>query len=120
MKNLFIFAALALGVATLNSCTQEDTTEVPVESRMKPASNMRELTEQLKAYDARFVRNEEMPLRVPGGVKFNKLDYAKIADQPMVVSDFMASYRRLPDLLKAQNQNDEQTEAFLKAIDWKK
>lgn len=41
MKNLFIFAALALGVATLNSCTQEDTTEVPVESRMKPASNMR-------------------------------------------------------------------------------
>ena len=49
MKNLFIFAALALGVATLNSCTQEDTTEVPVESWMKPASNMRELTEQLKA-----------------------------------------------------------------------
>ena len=49
MKNLFIFAALALGVATLNSCTQEDTTEVPVESRMKQASNMRELTEQLKA-----------------------------------------------------------------------
>ena len=49
MKNLFIFAALALGVAKLNSCTQEDTTEVPVESRMKPASNMRELTEQLKA-----------------------------------------------------------------------
>lgn len=79
MKNLFIFAALALGVATLNSCTQEDTTEVPVEGRMKPASNMRELTEQLKAYDARFVRNEEMPLRLPGGVKFNKLDYAKIA-----------------------------------------
>ena len=30
MKNLFIFAALALGVATLNSCTQEDSTEVPV------------------------------------------------------------------------------------------
>lgn len=50
MKKRFIFAALALGVATLNSCTQEDTTEVPVESRMKPASNMRELTEQLKAY----------------------------------------------------------------------
>ena len=79
MKKRFIFAALALGVATLNSCTQEDTTEVPVESRMKPASNMRELTEQLKAYDARFVRNEEMPVRLPGGVKFNKLDYAKIA-----------------------------------------
>ena len=50
MKKRFIFAALALGMATLNSCTQEDTTEVPVESRMKPASNMRELTEQLKAY----------------------------------------------------------------------
>ena len=46
---------------------------------MKPASNMRELTEQLKAYDARFVRHEEMPVRLPGGVKFNKLDYAKIA-----------------------------------------
>ena len=49
MKKCFIFAALALGMATLNSCTQEDTTEVPVESRMKPASNKRELTEQLKA-----------------------------------------------------------------------
>ena len=49
MKKLFVFTAIALGVATLNSCTQEDTTEVPVESRMKPASNMRELTEQLKA-----------------------------------------------------------------------
>ena len=49
MKKRFIFTVIALGVATLNSCTQEDTTEVPVESRMKPASNMRELTEQLKA-----------------------------------------------------------------------
>ena len=49
MKKRFIFAALALSVATLNSCNQEDTTEVPVESRMKPANNMRELTEQLKA-----------------------------------------------------------------------
>ena len=49
MKKLFVFTAIALGVATLSSCTQEDTTEVPVESRMKPASNMRELTEQLKA-----------------------------------------------------------------------
>lgn len=58
MKNLFIFAALALSVATLNSCNQEDTTEIPVESRVKPASNMRELTEQLKAYDAQFVHNE--------------------------------------------------------------
>ena len=79
MKNLFIFAALALGVATLNSCTQEDSTEVPVESRMKPASNMRELTEQLKAYDARFIRTEEMPVRLAKGVSFTKLDYAKIA-----------------------------------------
>ena len=49
MKKRFIFAALVFGMATLNSCTQEDTTEVPVESRMKQASNMRELTEQLKA-----------------------------------------------------------------------
>lgn len=79
MKKRFIFAALALGMATLNSCTQEDTTEVPVESRMKPASNMRELTEQLKAYDARFIRTEEMPVRLAKGVSFTKLDYAKIA-----------------------------------------
>ena len=49
MKKRFIFAALALCVAMLNSCTQEDTTEIPVKSRVKPASNMRELTEQLKA-----------------------------------------------------------------------
>ena len=26
MKKLFVFTAIALGVATLNSCTQEDTT----------------------------------------------------------------------------------------------
>ena len=79
MNKRFIFAALALGMATLNTCTQEDTTEVPVESRMKPASNMRELTEQLKAYDARFIRTEEMPVRLAKGVSFTKLDYAKIA-----------------------------------------
>ncbi|MGN1239139.1 MAG: TIM-barrel domain-containing protein [Muribaculaceae bacterium] len=76
-----------------------------------------------KEMEAMKYRNSGVVFQQPFGILGSvseALDYAKIADQPMVVSDFMASYRRLPDLLKAQNQNDEQTEAFLKAIDWKK
>lgn len=76
-----------------------------------------------KEMEAMKYRNSGVVFQQPFGILGSvseALDYAKIADQPMVVSDFMASYRRLPDLLKAQNKNDEQTEAFLKAIDWKK
>ena len=79
MKRLIFLAIVAIGMVALHSCSQEDEQEYPVAKKVKPASNMRELTEQLKAYDARFIRIEEMPARLPGGVTFSKLDYAKLA-----------------------------------------
>ena len=72
--------------------------------------------EAMKYRDAGVVFRQ--PFGILGSVS-EAMDYAKLADQPMVVSDFMASYKRLPELLKAQNQNEEQTAAFLKAIDCK-
>ena len=72
--------------------------------------------EAMKYRDAGVVFRQ--PFGILGSVS-EAMDYAKLADQPMVVSDFMASYKRLPELLKAQKQSEEQTEAFLKAIDWK-
>ena len=48
------------------------------------------------------------------------LNYAKVADQPLIVMDFMDSYNRLPELLVVQEQNEEQSKAFLEAVDWKK
>ena len=75
-----------------------------------------------KEMEAMKYRNAGVVFRQPFGILGSvseAMDYAKLADQPMVVSDFMASYKRLPELLKAQKQSEEQTEAFLKAIDWK-
>lgn len=71
--------------------------------------------EAMKYRDAGVVFRQ--PFGILGSVS-EALNYAKLADQPMVVSDFMASYNRLPDLLKAQNQSEEQASAFLKAICW--
>lgn len=42
------------------------------------------------------------------------------ASKQKVIADFMTSYAQLPELLKNKNQNEEQTKAFLEAIDWKK
>ena len=75
-----------------------------------------------KEMEAMKYRNAGVVFRQPFGILGSvseAMDYAKLADQPMVVSDFMSSYKRLPELLKAQKQSEEQTEAFLKAIDWK-
>ena len=75
-----------------------------------------------KEMEAMKYRDAGVVFRQPFGILVSvseAMDYAKLADQPMVVSDFMASYKRLPELLKAQKQSEEQTEAFLKAIDWK-
>ena len=58
------------------------------------------------------------PFAILGSVS-ESLNYAAPADQPAVVNQFTASYKRLPELLKAQKLNEEQTAAFLQAIDWK-
>ena len=61
---------------TLHSCTQESDVDFSVENNAKAVDNMCDLTEQLKAYDAQFIRVEQIPVRLPGGVTFSKLDYA--------------------------------------------
>ena len=73
--------------------------------------------EAMKYRDAGVVFRK--PFGILGSVS-EALNYAKLADQPMVVSDFMASYSRLPELLKGQNLSEEQTADFLKAINWQK
>ena len=72
--------------------------------------------EAMKYRDAGVVFRQ--PFAILGSVS-ESLSYAKAADQPAVLNQFTASYKRLPELLKAQNLNEEQTAAFLQAIDWK-
>lgn len=79
MKKLLFFAAVVICMATLHSCTQESDVDFSVENNAKAVDNMRDLTEQLKAYDAQFIRVEQIPVRLPGGVTFSKLDYARLA-----------------------------------------
>lgn len=80
MKNLLFFAVVAIGLATLHSCAQDGSeADFSVVNKTRHVHNMRELTEQLKAYDARFIRVEQMPARLPGGVTFSKVDYAILA-----------------------------------------
>ena len=59
------------------------------------------------------------PFAILGSVS-EALNYDKAVDQPQTVSGFMASYQRLPELLKAQNLDEEQSAAFLNAIDWQR
>ena len=91
-------------------------TAVSLDGMKARAHRIAKEMEAMKYRDAGVVFRQ--PFGILGSVS-EAMDYAKLADQPMVVSDFMASYKRLPELLKAQNQNEEQTAAFLKAIDWK-
>ena len=91
-------------------------TAVSLDGMKARAHRIAKEMEAMKYRDAGVVFRQ--PFGILGSVS-EAMDYAKLADQPMVVSDFMASYKRLPALLKAQNQNEEQTAAFLKAIDWK-
>ena len=91
-------------------------TAVSLDGMKARAHRIAKEMEAMKYRDAGVVFRQ--PFGILGSVS-EAMDYAKLADQPMVVSDFMASYKRLPELLKAQNQNKEQTAAFLKAIDWK-
>ncbi|MGN0258007.1 MAG: DUF5110 domain-containing protein, partial [Bacteroides sp.] len=72
--------------------------------------------EAMKYRDAGVVFRQ--PFAILGSVS-EALSYATAAGQPTVVNRFMESYCRLPELLKAQQLNDEQTAAFLQAIDWK-
>ena len=57
------------------------------------------------------------PFAILGSVS-EAMYYAKVADQPMIVADFMNSYRNLPALLKDQKQDDGQIKAFVEAVDW--
>lgn len=91
-------------------------TAVSLDGMKARAHRIAKEMEAMKYRDAGVVFRQ--PFGILGSVS-EAMDYAKLADQPMVVSDFMASYKLLPELLKAQNQNEEQTAAFLKAIDWK-
>ena len=91
-------------------------TAVSLDGMKARAHRIAKEMEAMKYRDAGVVFRQ--PFGILGSVS-EAMDYAKLADQPMVVSDFMASYKRLPEVLKAQNQNEEQTAAFLKAIDWK-
>ena len=72
--------------------------------------------EAMKYRDAGVVFRQ--PFAILGSVS-ESLSYAKAADQPAALNKFIAGYKRLPELLKAQNLNEEQTAAFLQAIDWK-
>ena len=72
--------------------------------------------EAMKYRDAGVVFRQ--PFAILGSVS-ESLNYAAPADQPAVVNQFTASYKRLPELLQAQQLNEEQTAAFLQAIDWK-
>ena len=72
--------------------------------------------EAMKYRDAGVVFRQ--PFAILGSVS-ESLNYANSADQPAVVSQFTASYERLPELLKAQKLNEEQIAAFLQAVDWK-
>ena len=91
-------------------------TAVSLDGMKARAHRIAKEMEAMKYRDAGVVFRQ--PFGILGSVS-EAMDYAKLADQPLVVSDFMASYKRLPELLKAQKQSEEQTEAFLKAIDWK-
>lgn len=79
MKKLLNFAVVVICMAALHSCTQDHEAEYTFGNKAKVVDNMRDLTEQLKAYDAQFMRVEQIPARLPGGVTFSKLDYAKLA-----------------------------------------
>ena len=72
--------------------------------------------EAMKYRDAGVVFRQ--PFAILGSVS-ESLNYANSSDQPAVVSQFTASYERLPELLKAQKLNEEQIAAFLQAVDWK-
>ena len=91
-------------------------TEVSLDGMKARAHRIAKEMEAMKYRDAGVVFHRQFGIL---GSVSEALDYADAADQPMAVSDFMASYQRLPELLKAQKQNEEQIEAFLKAVDWK-
>lgn len=71
--------------------------------------------EALKYRDAGIVF--KAPFAILGSVN-EAMYYGSVAEQHKIVSNFMESYSQLPELLKKQNQNEEQAKAFLEAIDW--
>lgn len=73
--------------------------------------------EALKYRDAGIVF--KAPFAILGSVN-EAMYYGSAAEQHKIISNFMESYSQLPELLKNQNQNEEQAKAFLEAVDWQK
>ena len=73
MRKIYLFIGFALCTCTFVSCTQ-DTNESHVKLE---AESVKKLTARLEVFNSTIPNFPES--RLPGGVKFSKLDYAKIA-----------------------------------------
>ena len=92
-------------------------TEVSLDGMKAISHRMAKEMEALKYRDSGIIFRKAFGIL---GSLAEALNYAKVADQPLIVMDFMDSYNRLPELLVVQEQNEEQSKAFLEAVDWKK
>ncbi|WP_308589490.1 hypothetical protein [uncultured Prevotella sp.] len=80
-KKIFLFASI-LGILALSSCSQEsEESQEQQRKELRSSSSIKELTEQLKAYNSQFyIQNEEQTAvaRLPK-ITYSKLDMVKIA-----------------------------------------
>ena len=92
-------------------------TEQTLDGMKARAHRLSKEFEALKYRDAGIVF--KAPFAILGSVN-EAMYYGSAAEQHKIVSNFMESYSQLPELLKNQNQNEEQAKAFLEAVDWQK
>ena len=82
-KKIFLFASI-LGILALSSCSQEvEESQEQQRKELRSSSNIKELTEQLKAYNSQFsastiVEPQEAVSRIPK-ITYSKGDMVKIA-----------------------------------------
>ena len=80
-KKIFLFTSI-LGILALSSCSQEsEESQEQQRKELRSSSSIKELTEQLKAYNSQFyIQNEEQTAvaRLPK-ITYSKLDMVKIA-----------------------------------------
>ncbi len=82
-KKIFLFASI-LGILALSSCSQEvEESQEQQRKELRSSSSIKELTEQLKAYNSRFsastiVEPQEAVSRIPK-ITYSKGDMVKIA-----------------------------------------
>ena len=82
-KKIFIFASI-LGILALSSCSQEsEDSQEQQRKELRSSSSIKELTEQLKAYNSQFsastiVEPQEAVSRIPK-ITYSKGDMVKIA-----------------------------------------